>query len=245
MIKAVIFDLDDTLISEREYILSGFNVISREIAKRYNLNDKEVYEKMNELFEESSKKVFNRVLDIFNIKYSNHEILRLINIYRNHKPDIRFYNDVIPTINKLRQEGIKVGIITDGYRETQLRKIEVLKCRELFDEIIITDELGREFWKPHIKSYVMMAEKLKVKFNEMIYVGDNDIKDFKGANSLGILTFRVNRENGIYRNSNCGEEFEAKYNAKDISCINRWIKENMEKEKAGNIYEENFICNYS
>ena len=41
MIKAVVFDLDDTLISERQYILSGFNVISREIAKRYNLYDKD------------------------------------------------------------------------------------------------------------------------------------------------------------------------------------------------------------
>lgn len=245
MIKAVVFDLDDTLISERQYILSGFKVISNEISNIYNLDREEIYEKMINLFEESSKNVFNRILDYFNIKYSKDEIMKLINIYRNHKPNIRFYDDVIPNINKLKQEGIKVGIITDGYRETQLRKIEVLKCRELFDEIIITDELGREFWKPHIKSYVMMAEKLKVKFNEMIYVGDNVIKDFKGANSLGILTFRVDRENGIYKNSNCEDGFEAKYIAKDISCINRWIKENIEKGKVGNIYEENLICNYS
>ena len=38
MIKAVVFDLDDTLISEKEYVFSGFNVVSKEISYRYEIN---------------------------------------------------------------------------------------------------------------------------------------------------------------------------------------------------------------
>ena len=178
MIKAVVFDLDDTLISEKEYVLSGFKTVSKDISFKYNLNFEKVYEKMIVLFNESSQRVFDRILESFDIEYSKEDIVNLISIYRRHEPKIKFYDDVMPTIDKLKQIGIKIGIITDGYKETQRRKIKALRCEDLFDEIIVTDELGREFWKPHEKAYRIIAEKLDVKLHEMIYVGDNDTKDF-------------------------------------------------------------------
>ena len=199
MVKAVVFDLDDTLISERQYIESGFKVVSKFIGDKYNLDNDIVFECMNMLFEESSKEVFNRVLDSFKIKYSKEELLYLIKVYREHTPEIEFFEDVIPTLEMLREKGMKLGIITDGYKETQSRKIEVLKCKELFDEIIITDEFGREFWKPQEKSYKLIAERLGVKLNEMIYVGDNVAKDFVTANELGITSICIQRNNRIYK----------------------------------------------
>lgn len=217
MIKAVVFDLDDTLISEREYVLSGFNVVSKEISYRYNLDSSIVFKKMQELFNESSKEVFNRILEFFNVDYTKEEIIDLINIYRNHKPEIEFYDDVIPTLKELKDKGIKVGIITDGYKETQRRKLDVLKCNELFDEIIITDELGREFWKPHEKPYKMMAEKLGVELNEIAYIGDNVAKDFITANKINICTIYIERKNGIYNDINNSSDYLPKYN---ISYLN-------------------------
>lgn len=216
MIKAVVFDLDDTLISERQYILSGFKVISNEISNMYNLDREEIYEKMINLFEESSKNVFNRILDYFNIKYSKDEIMKLINIYRNHKPNIRFYDDVIPSINKIKKYGIKIGIITDGYKETQNKKIDVLNCKTLFDEIIITDELGKEYWKPHERSYKLMSKKLNVDLSEMVYIGDNEAKDFVTANLLGVKTIRIERINGIYKENLLSNRYKAKYK---LDCL--------------------------
>ena len=219
MIKAVVFDLDDTLISERQYVLSGFNVVSKEISYRYNLDSSIVFMKMQELFDESSKEVFDRVLEVFNIDYKKEEIIDLINIYRNHKPEIEFYDDVIPTLEELKSKGIKVGIITDGYKETQRRKLDALKCNELFDEIIITDELGREFWKPHEKPYKMMAEKLGVELNEMAYIGDNVAKDFITANKIGVTTVCVERKKGIYFGEKVSEEFLPNHKIRKISEI--------------------------
>lgn len=223
MIKAVVFDLDDTLISEREYVLSGFNVVSKEISYRYNLDSSIVFKKMQELFDESSKEVFNRVLEVFNVDYTKEEIIDLINIYRNHKPEIEFYDDVIPTLKELKDKGIKVGIITDGYKETQRRKLDALKCNELFDEIIITDELGREFWKPHEKPYKMMAEKLGVELNEMAYIGDNVAKDFITANKIGVTTVCVEREKSIYFGEKANKEFLPNHKIRKISEIDRHL----------------------
>ena len=239
MIKAVVFDLDDTLISEKEYVLSGFKTVSKDISFKYNLNFEKVYEKMIVLFNESSQKVFDRILESFDIEYSKEDIVNLISIYRRHEPKIKFYDDVMPTIDKLKQIGIKIGIITDGYKETQRRKIKALRCEDLFDEIIVTDELGREFWKPHEKAYRIIAEKLDVKLHEMIYVGDNDTKDFIGANGLNINTVKINRLNGIYRNLNISEEFKAKYEIGDIVDLIKLIRE---EERVND--EKNIIYNY-
>ena len=239
MIKAVVFDLDDTLISEKEYVLSGFRTVSKTISFRYNLDFEKVYEKMIVLFNESSQKVFNRILKNFDIEYSKEDIVNLISIYRQHEPKIKFYDDVIPTINKIKKMGIKIGIITDGYKETQRRKIKALWCEELFDEIIITDEFGREFWKPHERAYRIIAEKLDVKLHEMIYVGDNETKDFVGANRLNINTVKINRLNGVYRNLNLSKEFNAKYEIRNIIDLINLIRE---EERIND--EKNIIYNY-
>lgn len=216
MIKAIVFDLDDTLISEIDYIKSGFKYVSKIISDRYKLDNNEVYEVMRELFKESSKNVFNRVLDNFNIKYKKEEVLYLVKEYREHKPNIEFYKDVIPTINKLRNNGYKLGIITDGYKETQNKKIDVLNCKTLFDEIIITDELGKEYWKPHERSYKLMSKKLNVDLSEMVYIGDNEAKDFVTANLLGVKTIRIERINGIYKENLLSNRYKAKYK---LDCL--------------------------
>ena len=137
MIKGVIFDLDDTLISEKEYIKSGFKVVCNVISEKYNLNFDKVYQKIFELFDEDSDYVFNRLLDCFNIEYDKDYILELLKIYRGHSPDISLYSDAEEILNYLVGENYKLGIITDGYKITQNRKLESLDIDNYFDCIII------------------------------------------------------------------------------------------------------------
>lgn len=219
MIKAVVFDLDDTLISERKYIKSGFNTVASILAKENELDKDVVLYKMYELFFESSKNVFNRTLDYFNITYNIDYVKYFIKIYREHEPSLNFYDDVLGTLKDLRSCGYKLGIITDGYKETQLRKIEALNCRNLFDEIIVTDEFGREYWKPHKKSYQTMAEKLNIDIKEMCYVGDNEEKDFITANKLGIFTICIKRKNGIYSKVKKSKEYLANIKITNLNEI--------------------------
>jgi putative hydrolase of the HAD superfamily len=195
---AVIFDLDDTLISEKEYIRSGFKVVSSKISQNYNLDSNVVYKKMIDLFKVDTKNVFNRLLDSLNIKYSSEYINNLIDAYRSHIPDIKLYEDADYIIKYLYEKGIKLGIITDGYKITQRNKLKALNIDKYFDCVIVTDELGKEYWKPHRKSYDITKDILGIEYEEMIYVGDNIIKDFITPNKLGINTVLISREEGIY-----------------------------------------------
>jgi len=197
MIKAVIFDLDDTLVSEREYIISGYCYISEIIKDKFHLVKNQVFSELMNLFEESHEYVFNRFFDNHSIEYTEDMINNLVSKFRNHFPNIHFYDDVIPFITYLKTNGIKVGIITDGYTNAQQQKLKSLNADNYFDEIILTDMYGREYWKPHPKAFEIMKERLEVEFDEMIFVGDNPEKDFFISNIYPIKTVRIFR-NGIH-----------------------------------------------
>ena len=153
---------------------------------------------MWELFENDSKNVFNRLLEKLKLNYNEEYIKELVKTYREHIPQIEFFEDVMPCIEELRQQGIKLGIITDGYAITQKNKLKVLNAYELFDKIIITDELGKEYWKPSPKAFEMMKEFFNIEYDEMMYVGDNPKKDFYIKMLYPVKTIRVVRNNGVY-----------------------------------------------
>lgn len=209
MIKAVVFDLDDTLISEREYIKSGFNVVAEVLSEKYQLLQEDVFFKLMSLFQESPKNVFNRLLDFYQIDYTTEEIKELIVSYRHHLPNISLYQDAKFILNELSEKSLKLGVITDGYQVTQRNKLLSLGIDAYFDAIIVTDELGREFWKPHARPYELIKEQLGVEFNEIIYIGDNVSKDFITAKKLGMYTVQVEREEGIYAQLKVDQEYLA------------------------------------
>lgn len=200
MIKAVFFDLDDTLISEREYTQSGLMAIATYLGLCYSISKFELYEELWNLYQTSPKKVFNRWFNFREIGYNEGKIHFLIDVFRKHNPVINFYPDVISTVKQLKSQGIEVGIITDGYKESQRKKIIALKATDFFDYIYITDEYGKDYWKPNTKIFEIIKEELKFSYDEIIYIGDNPKKDFHFKKSLGVKCFRIIRPNSVYQN---------------------------------------------
>ena len=114
MIKVVLFDLDDTLISEYEYIKSGYRAIADYLSESYTICSKQIYEELLDLFHDEKKNVFNRWFEKNGIAYSKDEVMNLVNLYRNHMPNINFLEDVIPFLEYLKQRNICIGISSEG-----------------------------------------------------------------------------------------------------------------------------------
>lgn len=192
-IRVVIFDLDDTLYSEKEYVRSGFNAIANEFPQIANIS-----EKLWKVFENNGKAI-DEVLKEENI-YSEENKNKCLNIYRNHKPDIHLYDGVREMLENIKQHNVKLGIITDGRPEGQRAKIEALNIKDLFDEIIITDELGGiEFRKPNKTAFVKMHELMNIPYEQMLYVGDNINKDFIAPEALEMKSVWFKNLDGLYR----------------------------------------------
>ena len=190
-IKAILFDLDDTLYEEKQFVKSGFKEVTKFINNKFNIDEKIFYKISTDVFNEGIRgNIFDIVLGRFNINFDDNTISSMVKIYREHNPKIKLDKDIRSLLIKLR--GIySLGIITDGYYEVQKKKVQVLKLEELFDSIIYTDRYGREFWKPNLFGYELALKDLQISPEETVYIGDNPYKDFIGAKKVGISTVRV------------------------------------------------------
>src|SRR5690606_8714298 len=87
-------------------------------------------------------------------------------------------------LKRLKKSNVRMGLITDGRSKQQRNKIEALKLRDYFKDIIISEEFGSE--KPNIRNFKYFNDKyLGCQF---LYIGDNTAKDFIAPNKLGWLT---------------------------------------------------------
>jgi len=177
MRRVVVFDLDDTLYKEVDFLKSAYEEISLWIQKKYSIND--VYEFMIDCYY-SGKNVFMSL----NEKYLlNIDIDDFLCIYRNHIPDISLEMDTDTTLREFLDRGYKLGIITDGRVISQKNKIESLGLRKYISEenCIISESFG--YGKPSIEGYSFFFNKWGTA--KYYYVGDNISKDFIAPNQLG------------------------------------------------------------
>jgi len=185
-IKGVIFDLDDTLYSEKKYVKSGYKAVSDYLGGGY--------EDMLWSFFEAGKPAIDELLGEIGREEEKEEVLQ---IYRSHKPDIHLYPGVTEMIDNLKARKIKVGIITDGRPEGQRNKIEALGLN--VDDIIITDELGGiQFRKPCDIAFRIMITRWRLNPADVVYIGDNSVKDFQAPQQLGMEHLMFNNSDSIY-----------------------------------------------
>ena len=193
-IKGVIFDLDDTLYSEKDYVRSGYKAVAE------YLGNVEYADQLWSFFE-ASKPAIDELLRTLGRESERAECLH---IYRTHKPTIHLYDNVKELIEELKLKGIKVGIITDGRPVGQRNKIEALGLDELVDweNIIITDELGGiQFRKPCDIAFRILMTRWRLNPADTVYVGDNADKDFQAPHQLGMRSLWFKNEDGMYQDS--------------------------------------------
>lgn len=222
--KAVIFDLDDTLYPEIDYVKSGFKVVSHYLSTKINMKPCKIFNNLLKLFEEDRNNVFNRLLDSYDV---NKEVVikECIDLYRNHYPNITLDEEIQEILKFIKLKTLKVGIITDGRPEGQWNKIKALELQKYCDDIIVTDELGGiKYRKPSEIPYKKMLQELEIEAKEAIYVGDNPVKDFIAANKLGIFTVMFKNNKGLYsQTNNLSSEYLAKITINKISEIRNLI----------------------
>jgi len=222
MIKVILFDLDDTLYNERDFVFSGFMEVAKYISEKHNLDLNSLYEDILDIFREKGRgKVFNILCE----KYSLEEnIESLVDIYRNTVPNVKLYDDALYMLENLKDK-YKLGLVTDGKNTVQWNKIKALDIEKYMDKIIVTDDLGRDYWKPSTKPFMLMIEHFGGAPEEYIYIGDNPNKDFIGCKRLGINTIRIIREVGDYMSTFLDKEYEADFNIKSLLELENILKQ--------------------
>lgn len=190
-VKAFVFDLDDTLYLERDFVLSGYRAVAGRVWRDHAID---IESPLRSLFESGRRgDLFTEAFRMLGVEVQESYLALLVDLYRSHSPRIAPCVDY-EVVRTLRAKGFKTGIVTDGWKNVQASKIEALGIAGDIDSIILTDALGgRDFWKPSPVPFKRVLERLEVEPGQAVYIGDNPAKDFIGAHAAGMKAIWLRR----------------------------------------------------
>jgi putative hydrolase of the HAD superfamily len=194
----VIFDLDDTLYPERQYVLSGYRAVCRHLAEHFGGQERFERFLWNRFRRGSAAGAFDALSAAFKLGLDERNIAHLVGVYRQHMPDITAFAGM-PDLLSLLRSRFRLGLLTDGFMPAQRLKLEALQLERFFDAVVFTEEIGREAWKPSPEGFERIREMLDRPHAACAYVADNLAKDFIAPNALGWLTVRYVQPGQIQR----------------------------------------------
>ena len=233
MLRAVLFDLDDTLYRERDFVDQSFRSVAKVMAGYLSAkrkpgcgqglsgeSEEELFGQMIELMEQEGRgEIFNRLCERYDVDIPVQE---LVKIYRETRPVLKLYPDGEELLSWLEDREIKTGLITDGNAAVQRNKIEALGLDRRLNVVLASYDLGLR--KPDKGVYVYCLEKLGCRPEEAVYIGDNPLKDFIGARKLGMKTVRIIRPEGLHMWREAKEGYGADMTVHLLTELKEWIE---------------------
>jgi len=187
-IKAILFDLDNTLM-DRDWTFRQF---AMQLIKECLIEmSEEEQERQIAYIIESDADGYREKSGFFlelieRLPWARRpDLAELTGYYELHyMTHARVMNHAIQTLEQCRALGLRLGVITNGRSELQHGKIDRLGLRSFFDTIVVSGDIGIK--KPDPRIYLTALERIGTVAEETIIVGDHPRNDIWGAAELGI-----------------------------------------------------------
>ena len=180
MIKAVLFDLDGTLIDTNELIISSFlHTLGSYYPNRYNRED--VLPFLGPTLTETFAAINPEKVDEMIATYREFNI-------RNHDLLVKEFDGVYETVHTLKNSGVKIGIVTTKVLRVVEKGLKLARLDPFFDVIVALDHVKNA--KPDPEPIYKALALLESKPEETIMVGDN-YHDILGGKNAGTKTAAV------------------------------------------------------
>lgn len=184
MIKAVVFDFDGTLSNRQRNAYDTFVPYLRQFFGDIDdLEYEAILQDMMTFDCNGSTAIRNRV-PAFLAKYKMPEdfLEKFSDYYAYHMPDYAVLKEeTTEVLEKLKELGYKLGVITNGESRQQHTKILNVDIEKYFDSIIVSGDLDNNVKKPKKEIFDIMANNLGLKNEECMFVGDVFSSDVIGA----------------------------------------------------------------
>ncbi|WP_342512406.1 HAD family hydrolase [Sporosarcina sp. FSL K6-1522] len=209
MIKAVLFDLDGTLLNRDESVKVFINNQYERLNKWVSHIPKDTYiTRFIELDKRGyvwKDKVYQQLTQEFNISEMTWEEL-----LQDYISEFRFncvpFDNLIQMFEELKSSNVALGMITNGYGQFQMDNIKALGIEQYFDVILISEWEGTK--KPDPEIFKKALEKLNVSPEQSIFVGDHPKNDVKAAQGIGMT--------GIWKKDLQWDGFETAFTVNDL-----------------------------
>lgn len=198
-----IFDLDDTLYDERQYVESGFQAVADMAQQRWGLNKTQSFARLIDLLDSQGRgRIFDDWLAAHSLANKGN-IQACVRSYRLHKPSLKMPEAHLALLNELPKP---LYLVTDGHKIVQQNKVDALGIGPLFKRVFITHRFGIEHAKPSTHCFELIKKAEGCDWQDMLYIGDNPAKDFVNLNKLGMQTVRV--LTGVHKHAKVNAEYD-------------------------------------
>ncbi|WP_456365391.1 TIGR02253 family HAD-type hydrolase [Thermococcus sp.] len=187
--EAVFFDIDGTLLTEMPLIELFLPQVYEMLSKKLGIDRESARERfLREIFSRRDTydwHDWNFFFRLFGLGMDYAELMK------RYPYKLRVYPDTVPTLEWLKDEGYKLGVITSG-PEYQRLKLELAGLSGYFDVIVTREDV--KAIKPEPKIFLHALEALNVRPGEALMVGDSLSQDVYGAKNVGMTAVWINRD---------------------------------------------------
>ena len=227
MLKAVIFDLDNTLVDfmlmKRQAIDAATNAMRDAGLK---LSTDEIRERINQIYSERGIEFQNVFDELLYQEFSkiNYKILSagVIAYRRAREAALVPYPHVTMTLINLSKMHMKLGVVSDAPAKEAWLRLCYLNFHHLFDAVVTFDDTGMR--KPNPKPFQKILDLLHIQPSEALMVGDWAERDVVGAAQVGMKTVLAR-----YGNTSGTEISNADYDIDDITQVIDIVQEQNRK----------------
>ncbi len=186
--RAVLFDIDGTLLTEQPLILLFLPQVYDRISKKFGISKEEARNQfLGEILGRRDTydwHDWNFFFKLFNVDLQYEELLR------KYPHKLHVYPDVVPTLEWLKKSGYRLGVVTSG-PEYQRLKLELTGLSHYFDVVVTREDVNAI--KPEPRIFLTALEAINAEPHESLMVGDSLSQDVYGAKNLGMVSVWINR----------------------------------------------------
>ncbi len=204
--KLLLIDIDDTICNSSEAYHTALFKCYEFLKEKYPLIDKKLF---FETYKEAREQIhlelrgtasmhnrflyFQRLFEILGLTLEPKILDEITEIFWNQTYNsLKLYPNVRETLKIIKENNIKIGIISDLIAQVQIKKLKKLGISEYIDFIVTSEEAGKE--KPHPSIFLLALKKANCLPKDAIMVGDSIERDIRGAKHVGITSVLFSRQ---------------------------------------------------
>lgn len=187
--KAIIFDIDNTLIDFMEFKRISCEAAVDAMKKAgLKMSKKDALAVIHRIYREDGYEdphIFQKFLATTQGEVDYRKLAHAINAYRRARI-LMPYPGAKETLKKLKRRGIRLAVVSDAPKMKAWLRLTAIKLDHLFDVVVAHEDTGKH--KPHAIPFQAALKALKVRPEDCLMVGDHPARDIKGAKALGMKT---------------------------------------------------------